>query len=70
MYLAHKKTNYAELARVLKNQTWMVILFKKMVDKDSDQFVRDVSEHINPNGSVEENADLVLKYLNKKYEDV
>ena len=46
LYLAHKKDNYAKLANFLQDKTWMVILFKKMVDKDQDQFVKDLSEHI------------------------
>jgi hypothetical protein len=38
----------------------MVILFKKMVDKDSDQFIKDVSEHISSGSSPADNAQKVL----------
>ena len=70
LYLAHKKQNYSKLAHFLKNHTWMVILFKKMTDKDQDQFIKDLSEHIKSSTEPQENAKLVLQYINKKYQDI
>lgn len=70
LYLAHKKQNYVKLAHLLKNHTWMVILFKRMVNKDQDQFIRDVSEHIKSGGSPEENAKKVLELINKKHDEI
>lgn len=48
----------------------MVILFKKMVNKDQDQYILDISEHIGQGGSPEDNAQKVLEFINKKHEEL
>lgn len=70
LYLGHKKANYAKLAHLLKNHSWMVILFKKMVNKDLDQYIIDISEHIGQGGSPQDNAQKILEFINKKHEDL